>query len=93
MYILLKSRVHIVTGRSGMRQPSGLHRGLGGSDPRLLEHTTPNSSRGASPARSHNSPSASQTDIRQGPRTSRLQTPQVNFQTKPREFLGECHCH
>lgn len=65
-----------VTGRSGSRLPSGLNRGYG-SDPRLLEHTTPTSSRGASPARSHDSPSASQSDIRQGPKGSRLQAPQV----------------
>lgn len=64
------------TGRSGSRLPSGLNRGYG-SDPRLLEHTTPTSSRGASPARSHDSPSASQSDIRQGPKGSRLQAPQV----------------
>ncbi|XP_037788591.1 SLAIN motif-containing protein 2-like isoform X5 [Penaeus monodon] len=63
-------------GRSGSRLPSGLNRGYG-SDPRLLEHTTPTSSRGASPARSHDSPSASQSDIRQGPKGSRLQAPQV----------------
>ncbi|XP_071531832.1 uncharacterized protein [Panulirus ornatus] len=69
--------LEVCNGRSGFRQPSGMHRGLGGSDPRLLDHTTPNSSRGASPARSHHSPSASQTDIRQGPRTSRLQAPQT----------------
>ncbi|XP_053644751.1 SLAIN motif-containing protein-like isoform X3 [Cherax quadricarinatus] len=69
--------LEVCNGRSGLRQPSGMHRGLGGSDPRLLEHITPNSSRGTSPARSHNSPTASQTDIRQGPRTSRLQAPQM----------------
>ncbi|XP_045599162.1 SLAIN motif-containing protein 2 isoform X2 [Procambarus clarkii] len=69
--------LEVCNGRSGLRQPSGMHRGLGGSDPRLLEHTTPSSSRGTSPARSHNSPTASQTDIRQGPRTSRLQAPQM----------------
>ncbi|XP_063850895.1 SLAIN motif-containing protein 2-like isoform X3 [Scylla paramamosain] len=67
-------------GVGSMRAPGGLHRGLGGSDPRLLDHhphTTPGSSRGASPARSHGSPSASQTDLRHPSRTSKLQTPQM----------------
>ncbi|ROT72466.1 hypothetical protein C7M84_009156, partial [Penaeus vannamei] len=68
--------LEVCNGRSGSRLPSGLNRGYG-SDPRLLEHTTPTSSRGASPARSHDSPSASQSDIRQGPKGSRLQAPQV----------------
>ncbi|XP_047477159.1 SLAIN motif-containing protein 2-like isoform X3 [Penaeus chinensis] len=68
--------LEVCNGRSGSRLPSGLSRGYG-SDPRLLEHTTPTSSRGASPARSHDSPSASQSDIRQGPKGSRLQAPQV----------------
>ena len=66
------------TGRSNSRISSGLNRGFGGSDPRLLEHNTPSSSRGASPARSHDSPLASQSDVRQVPRTSRLQAPQVS---------------
>ncbi|XP_042214015.1 SLAIN motif-containing protein 2-like isoform X1 [Homarus americanus] len=69
--------LEICNGRSGLRQPSGLQRGLGGSDPRLLDHHTPSSSRGASPSRSHGSPTASQTDLRHGPRTSRLQAPQM----------------
>ncbi|KAG0723127.1 SLAIN motif-containing protein 2 [Chionoecetes opilio] len=58
---------------SNMRPPGGLHRGFGGgNDP----HHTPTSSRGGSPARS--SPSASQTDLRQGAqRTSKLQAPQM----------------
>ncbi|XP_050690310.1 SLAIN motif-containing protein 2-like isoform X5 [Eriocheir sinensis] len=80
-------------GGGNMRHSGGgLHRGLGGSDPRLLDHhhlpihqqqhqqqsvSTPGSSRGASPARSHNSPSASQTDLRYPARTSKLQAPQM----------------
>ncbi|MPC20558.1 hypothetical protein E2C01_013507 [Portunus trituberculatus] len=76
----LPGRSSIGGGAGGMRAPGGLHRGLGGSDPRLLDHhshTTPGSSRGASPARSHGSPSASQTDLRHPSRTSKLQTPQM----------------
>ncbi|XP_066968978.1 SLAIN motif-containing protein 2-like isoform X6 [Macrobrachium rosenbergii] len=69
--------LQVCNGRSGSRLPGGLNRGFGGSDPRLLEHTTPSSSRGASPARSHDSPLASQSDVRQVPRTSRLQAPQM----------------
>lgn len=69
--------LQVCNGRSSSRLPSGLNRGFGGSDPRLLEHNTPSSSRGASPARSHDSPMASQTDVRQVPRTSRLQAPQM----------------
>ncbi|KAK3863707.1 hypothetical protein Pcinc_030550 [Petrolisthes cinctipes] len=69
--------LEICNGRSGgLRQPGGLKRGgLGGSDPRLLDHNTPTSSRGASPAR--HSPSSSQQDIRQPSRSSKIQPPHM----------------
>ncbi|KAK7074995.1 hypothetical protein SK128_009191 [Halocaridina rubra] len=69
--------LQVCNGRSGVRLPGGLNRGFGGSDPRLLENTTPSSSRGASPARSHDSSLASHNEVRQIPRTSRLQAPQM----------------
>ncbi|KAK4290686.1 hypothetical protein Pmani_036432 [Petrolisthes manimaculis] len=69
--------LEVCNGRSGgFRQPGGLKRGgLGGSDPRLLDHNTPTSSRGASPAR--HSPSSSQQDIRQPSRSSKIQPPHM----------------
>lgn len=63
---------------SNSRLSSGLNRRLGGSDPRLLEygsaHGTPNGSRGASPARSYDSPHSSHSDLTKN-RPSRMQAP------------------